>query len=322
MGFELWDGQATWDYAGKSITPPPTLPTVTITASDAAAAETGPDFATFTFARTGDTSSALTVDYTLDGFAQNGSDYQPLASSVTIPEGLSSAALTVTPIDDTVTEGNETVILTLSSNAAYTIGSPDHATVTIVDNEQPPSIDIVWVDDVVPVGAVTRADGGDNPDWQWVTDNPAPFFGTRAHQSSLANGDHWHLFIGTTATLSVQAGDVLFTYIYIDPAHVPTAILLEWYGDSFEHRAYWGANKFSWGTDGTASRRFIGPIPNAGQWVRLEVPASLVGLEGQTLSGMGFELWDGQATWDHAGKSITPPPPPPPPSLPGKQLRH
>lgn len=40
--------------------------------------------------------------------------------------------------------------------------------------------------------------------------------------------------------------------------------------------------------------------------MRLEVPASLVGLEGQTVSGMAFTLYNGRATWDRAGKSALP----------------
>ncbi|HXT49902.1 MAG TPA: Calx-beta domain-containing protein, partial [Thermoanaerobaculia bacterium] len=46
----------------------------------------------------------------------------------------------------------------------------------------------------------------------------------------------------------------------------------------------------------------MGPLPPAGQWVRLEVPASIVGLENRTLNGMAFTLFGGKATWDHAGK--------------------
>ena len=118
--------------------PPPPLPTVTVTASDNAAAEAGANSGAFTFTRTGDTASALTVNYALDGTAQNGTDYQQLAISVTMPAGSSSVAVIVRPIDDSTVETNETVILTLSTNAAYTVGSPDRATVTIVDNDQPP----------------------------------------------------------------------------------------------------------------------------------------------------------------------------------------
>ena len=52
------------------------------------------------------------------------------------------------------------------------------------------------------------------------------------------------------------------------------------------------------------SRRFMGPLPAVGKWVRLEVPASLVGLEGRTLNGMAFALFNGRAAWDHAGKGL------------------
>src|SRR5438552_3390257 len=46
----------------------------------------------------------------------------------------------------------------------------------------------------------------------------------------------------------------------------------------------------------------MGALPVAGQWVRLEVPASLVGLEGTALDGMAFTLFGGRATWDYTGK--------------------
>jgi hypothetical protein len=46
----------------------------------------------------------------------------------------------------------------------------------------------------------------------------------------------------------------------------------------------------------------MGPLPAAGQWVQLRVPASAVGLEGSTISGMAFTLYGGRATWDAAGR--------------------
>jgi hypothetical protein len=117
---------------------PPLGPVVAVAASDANASETGPDGGTFTISRTGDTTTGVTVLYTLAGTALNGSDYASLSGSVTIPAGAASATVTVTPIDDTAVEGNETVILTVSADAAYTVGSPSSATVTIADNEPPP----------------------------------------------------------------------------------------------------------------------------------------------------------------------------------------
>ncbi len=116
----------------------PTLPTVTVTASDASAGEPS-NPGVFTFTRTGSTTNALTVNYVVSGTASSGSDYTALGTSVTIPAGSASVTRTVTPIDDTTVESNETVILTLATNAAYTVGIPSSATVAIADNDAAPS---------------------------------------------------------------------------------------------------------------------------------------------------------------------------------------
>jgi hypothetical protein len=157
-----------------------------------------------------------------------------------------------------------------------------------------------WVQDAVPAGAALWADGGDT--WNWVASNPTPFSGTYAHQSALAAGYHQHYFALATDTLAVAAGDTLFTYVFLDPANPPSEVMLQWNDGGWEHRAYWGANLIALGIDGTASRRFMGPLPAVGQWVRLAVPAAQVGLEGRTLNGMAFTLWNGRATWDYTGK--------------------
>jgi hypothetical protein len=70
---------------------------------------------------------------------------------------------------------------------------------------------------------------------------------------------------------------------------------------SWEHRAYWGANILPVGTDNTTSRRFMGPLPLAGGWVRLEVPVEQVGLAGQSINGIAFAQYAGQVWWDDAG---------------------
>jgi hypothetical protein len=113
------------------------LPTVTVTATDANAAETGLNPGVFTFTRTGATTNSLTVNFTLGGSATNGTDYQTITTSVSIGAGQASATVTVTPIDDTLSEGDETVVLTLASNANYSVGTPGSATVTIADNDVP-----------------------------------------------------------------------------------------------------------------------------------------------------------------------------------------
>ncbi len=110
-------------------------PIVTITAVDATASEPGKDTGTFRISRTGSTASALTVYYTIGGTATNGKDYRAIAVSKKIPAGASYAEIVITPLNDKLKEGSESVILNLSANAAYAIGSPGSDTVMILDND-------------------------------------------------------------------------------------------------------------------------------------------------------------------------------------------
>ena len=170
----------------------------------------------------------------------------------------------------------------------------------------PAALETVWVEDSIPTGGVPASDGGDT--WSWVSSNtycPAPFSGTLAHQSdtTVPVGEHQHYFTGATQTLSIAVGDNVFAYVYIDPANVPNELMLQWnVAGSWEHRAIWGSDILANGNDNTVARYHAGALPPTGQWVRLEVPASAVGLEGQIVSGMAFTLNNGRATWDRAGK--------------------
>jgi subtilisin len=165
----------------------------------------------------------------------------------------------------------------------------------------------VWFDDALPAGATPWPDdtaaGGITEAWNWVSTNPTPHSGTRSHQSSTATGARQHYFMGATSTLQVETGEILYAWAYLDPANMPSEIMLQWHdGASWMHRAYWGANNLNWDQDGTPSRINMGRLPQGGTWVKLVVPARAVGLEGKTVSGMAFTQYGGRVTWDHAGK--------------------
>ncbi len=113
------------------------LPSVTVAATTSSFLESGPLKGEFKISRTGITSSALAVNWTVSGTAASGSDYAPLPLSATIPAGAPSATVLVTSVDDTEYEGNETIILTLSGSALYNVASPNSARITLVDNDLP-----------------------------------------------------------------------------------------------------------------------------------------------------------------------------------------
>lgn len=195
-------GSATVTISDNDQPPPPEKPTVTVAATDASATEGGGTGA-FTVSRTGGTSAALTVSYSLGGSASNGGDYQSLPSSLTIPVGASSATITVTPIDDSSVEGSETVVLTLASSSAYDLGSPSSATVTISDNDQPPpppsaNFTANPTSGNAPLGVqFTDQSTGSISTWDWN-------FGDGTPRSSARNPFHTYNSAGTfTATLTV-----------------------------------------------------------------------------------------------------------------------
>ena len=92
----------------------------------------------FTLTQTTTSESATVVSYTVTGTATNGgTDYTTLPINVTIPAGSTSATIDVTGIiDDTIVEGTETVIVTLTGTDDVLIAvDATPATVNILDND-------------------------------------------------------------------------------------------------------------------------------------------------------------------------------------------
>lgn len=128
------------DNDGLEGTAPPTevrivaKPTVTISATDASAGEFGDDQTiSFAITRDGATDGALEVNYHLTGTATAGADFTALSASVSIPDRQASASINATVLPDTLSEGNETLILTLGEGASYQLGAASSATATITD---------------------------------------------------------------------------------------------------------------------------------------------------------------------------------------------
>lgn len=75
----------------------------------------------------------MAVNFTISGSATNGTDYEPLGGTAVFPVGKSETWVEVKPLEDAVSDNNETVMLTLQNGTGYTVGSPASATVTIKD---------------------------------------------------------------------------------------------------------------------------------------------------------------------------------------------
>jgi hypothetical protein len=119
---------------------PAAIETVSVTATDAYASEAGPTTGTFRISRAGSTSANLSVYFTMSGAATNGADYTTITSPMAIPAGALFVDILVTPIGDTTVEGDELAVLTILTNAGYTVGSANNAAVTISEEPVGPKI--------------------------------------------------------------------------------------------------------------------------------------------------------------------------------------
>jgi RHS repeat-associated protein len=114
-------------------------PTLTITATLSAIPESvGQGYVyPFTISRN-DASTSITVFLNWGGTASGGfmGDYMP-TNGLPMSVGVSSIPVPVTINNDTLVEGPETIVATISPSSAYTVGSPSSAATTIVDDDGP-----------------------------------------------------------------------------------------------------------------------------------------------------------------------------------------
>ena len=187
---------------------------LSVNASDATATEANLTTGTFTFTRTGTTASPLTVNFTVSGTATPSNDYTALGTTVTIPAGSSTATLTVTPLQDSLVEADETIVLTLANGTGYVVGSPDSDTVTLTSDDVIASNTItVTASDALATEAgpttgtftFTRSGSTANP----LTVNYT-VSGTAAHGSDFA-------YLGTSVTFPAGSGATQTTTRTVTP---------------------------------------------------------------------------------------------------------
>src|SRR6185503_13779482 len=111
---------------------------VTVAVAPSSVDEDGATNLVYTFTRTGDTTGALTVNFSVGGTATFNTDYTQTGAAtftttngtVTFADGNATAVITVDPSTDVTAEPDETVILTLTAGAGYNVGTPGAATGT------------------------------------------------------------------------------------------------------------------------------------------------------------------------------------------------
>ncbi|WP_083468781.1 Calx-beta domain-containing protein [Nostoc piscinale] len=184
-------------------------PTVSLALSSSSVNEDGSSNLVYTFTRSGSTTNALTVNYSVGGTAIFNSDYSqlgatsftPTTGTITFAAGANTATLTIDPTADTTFETNETVVLTLAVGSGYTINTTTPITGTIVNDDLQPKINLS--------ASQTVVEGNTNP--QTVTYNVTLSNASSqtitvqyatANGSAIAGSD----YTATTGTLTFNPG--------------------------------------------------------------------------------------------------------------------
>ncbi len=166
--------------------------------------------------------------------------------------------------------------------------------------------DEIWLDDDTPKGASLAGNAGADS-WKWVDSAEHPAFsGKRSHTHGTgvedARKNMQHYFTG--AQFKAGPNDTLYVYVWLDPKNPPSEIMLQFnIADAWEHRAYWGKDIIQFGANNTISRHPAGVLPKLGEWVRLEVSASEIGIDknDQSVNGLSFDQSGGKMFWDRSG---------------------
>lgn len=208
-------------------------PSVSVLSTDPIATEAEQTSGRFLITRSGNTTDPLTVYYSLSGTASE-SDYTSSPAwtgSVTIPAGSASVEVTIVPTDDSIIEGTESLILTLTEVEAYTLGASSSASISITDDDG-------FLEAPTGLSATTVSSRRINLSW---TDNAASETGFRVERQT--NGGMWELiaslpadsssFVDTSVTggntyrYRVQAFDsiLLSDYSNIAVASTPAVVI-------------------------------------------------------------------------------------------------
>ena len=137
-------------FRGVALAPgaPVAVPTVSLALSTTSASEAAATAVTVTANSSAPVIGAQTVSIAVSGAGITTDDYTLTSTTITIPNGATSGAVTFTVVDDPFVEGAETATLTISLlSGGVALGNPIALDLSIVDNDipagNPPTIGVI-----------------------------------------------------------------------------------------------------------------------------------------------------------------------------------
>ncbi len=162
----------------------------------------------------------------------------------------------------------------------------------------------VWFEDAFPKDTEPKTAGRAR---QFAAKGKGEVFSGKKALTRTADDEVAQDFFSGGAEFVIPARATIFAYCFLDPDDPPESVMLQFHVKGWNHRAVWGAeDKIPFGKSGTTARVHMGPLPKTGEWVRLEFPATKVGLKGGVkVTGYAFTQFGGTVNWDRLGVAST-----------------
>jgi hypothetical protein len=159
----------------------------------------------------------------------------------------------------------------------------------------------VWFDDSFPPNVKVEVAGA--PTKIIAKDQGPVLSGDKALQRT-AEGVAQDFF-ATGASFEIPPNGKFAVQCFLDPANKPKSIMLQFHVGGWNHRAVWGdEGAIPFGQVRTTERAYMGGLPEAGAWQKLEFPIEKVGLKpGMKVTGFAFTQYGGTVTWDRLSLS-------------------
>lgn len=117
-------------------------PSVSLTVNATDIAEDG-GVATFTATLSAATTQTVTLDLGISGTATTPDDFVLSATQIVIPAGATTGEMSITSVDDTLDEPDETIIVEVTAVTNAQEAGTQEATIQITDDDEPPVPDVV-----------------------------------------------------------------------------------------------------------------------------------------------------------------------------------
>ncbi|HRH95084.1 MAG TPA: PSD1 and planctomycete cytochrome C domain-containing protein [Prosthecobacter sp.] len=170
--------------------------------------------------------------------------------------------------------------------------------------QPPPPVqtsELVWFEDAFPAGASVGVAGAPT---EFVAKDKGPVFSGNAALKRTATGVAQDFF-ANGGKFDIPPNGKISVQCFIDEKNPPKAVMLQFHTAGWNNRAVWGEEgAIPFGKVRTPERVMMGKLPEAGKWVKLEVPVEKIGLKpGMNVTGYAFTQFGGTVYWDRLAMS-------------------